>query len=323
MAGQGIIDIAIAQARTRASWNDRLAHWERPASDHEEAKIERAAAQARAIVAANAWLTCEQATVVPQGSYHNNTNVRLEADMDLRVQLDYINTVYLDGLDASSVGQQLGYYGTGKSFAWLAAKARQELEQSLVAYYGHAAVDASGNKAIRVHGLDGSRADCDLVPAFHLHVISRGLGGVPGAIYGVAILGKDGTWTYNFPEHHHENGKVKRGRTAHRFKKCVRMLKQLNYELAELGEIPKRMPSFFIECLVYAVDDAYFLYEVDDRYSRLIRILNQMRLLLSNAAWCQTAKEINGIKDLFHYGQAWDRVSALAFVHAALARLRA
>jgi hypothetical protein len=35
---------ALAQSRTRPSWNDRLTHWERPASDSEEAMIERAAA---------------------------------------------------------------------------------------------------------------------------------------------------------------------------------------------------------------------------------------------------------------------------------------
>jgi hypothetical protein len=29
---------ALAQTRTRSPWNDRLAHWERPASDHDEAK---------------------------------------------------------------------------------------------------------------------------------------------------------------------------------------------------------------------------------------------------------------------------------------------
>jgi hypothetical protein len=34
-------------SRTRSSWNDRLTHWERPASDSEEVQIERAAAMVR------------------------------------------------------------------------------------------------------------------------------------------------------------------------------------------------------------------------------------------------------------------------------------
>lgn len=68
-----IIEAALAASRTRSSWNDRLLHWERPASDTEEAKIQRAASAATLIVNANALLTKERAQVRPQGSYHNNT----------------------------------------------------------------------------------------------------------------------------------------------------------------------------------------------------------------------------------------------------------
>lgn len=322
-AYQGIMETAWAQSRTRVSWNERLAHWERPASLHEEAKIERAASQARAIVATNPWLTSELVTVHPQGSYYNNTNVRLEADMDLRVQFNDIKTIYLDGLDATTIDKQLGYFFTGRTFSDIAAKARTELEKDLVAYYGSKAVDASGNKAITVNGLSNSRADCDLVPAFRLHVILKGIGGAPGTVEGVAILGKDDSWTLNFPEQHHENGKSKRTRTAHRYKKCVRMLKQLNYELADLGLIPKRMPSFFVECLVYAVEDVYFLFPEDDRFDRLKRILNRMHQQLADPAWVQSATEVNEIKYLFREGQAWTHAGAQSFVRAALARLEA
>jgi len=34
--------------------------------------------------------------VFPKRSYHNNTNVRLKADMDLRVRHPSINTIYMD-----------------------------------------------------------------------------------------------------------------------------------------------------------------------------------------------------------------------------------
>ena len=36
------------------------------------------------------------------------------------------------------------------------------------------------------------------------------------------------------------------------------MLKRLNYELADHGVIPKRGPSFHLECLVYVVEDLHF-----------------------------------------------------------------
>ena len=38
----------------------------------------------RTALADNAWLKSEGVSISPQGSYFNNTNVRLESDMDLR-----------------------------------------------------------------------------------------------------------------------------------------------------------------------------------------------------------------------------------------------
>jgi hypothetical protein len=75
---------ALARNRTRQSWNDRLEHWEKPASDSEEGMIERAAAMTRQVMSANPWFIAERVQIQPQGSYYNNTNVRKESDIDLR-----------------------------------------------------------------------------------------------------------------------------------------------------------------------------------------------------------------------------------------------
>jgi hypothetical protein len=69
----------LAEARTRASWNERFEHWKRPASDSEGAIIERAVTMVRGALAKRSWLTSQGVLVKPQGSYFNNTNVRLEA----------------------------------------------------------------------------------------------------------------------------------------------------------------------------------------------------------------------------------------------------
>src|SRR5437660_2914898 len=81
-------------ARTRSSWNARLIHWERPATNSEEIQIERAASMVRSALAGNAWLRSEGVVVSAQGSYFNNTNVQLESDMDLRAVHPLIRTVY-------------------------------------------------------------------------------------------------------------------------------------------------------------------------------------------------------------------------------------
>jgi hypothetical protein len=140
---------------------------------------------------------------------------------------------------------------------------------------------------------------------------------------GITILGSDGTWVHNFPDQHHANGVSKRARTAHRFKRHVRIFKRLRDDLVREQKLaPGRVPSFLIECLTYAVEDHYFLVETDDRYDRAYRILQRMWELLDNPPWTSTATEINGIKFLFHAAQPWTIDNARGFVALALAQLR-
>lgn len=313
---------ALAKARTRSSWNDRLSHWERPPSDNEEAQIQRAANAATALVSASPILTAEGVTIRPQGSYFNNTNVRLEADMDLRVQLPGIYVDYASSVDQAAAYSAEGYSTTGRTFTEISTIVRNELAAKCRAKFGADKVSVGG-KAVTVQGLSGSRADVDLVPAFHLHWIeNNGLGGYH-VTKGVAIIAANGAVTENFPDQHHTNGKAKRTRTAHRFKKIVRMAKRLNCELADNNETPKRLPSFLIECLIYCVEDVYFLQPDDDRYDRLLRVLHRARDLLLDPEWHTTATEINEIKFLFHVTQAWTLSDARTFIAAAIARLEA
>lgn len=321
LQGRTPVEEALAKSRNRASWNARLEHWEKPASDSEEARIQRAAALAVQIVNANATLAGERIVVRPQGSYFNNTNVRLEADMDLRVQLPGVITKYAKDVDSARADIMEGYKLTGRSPPDIAHLVRDSLAADCRRRFGLNSVTV-GKKAITVKGLSGSRADVDLVPAFRLHWISNnGLGGY-STIEGVCIVSANGSHTINFPEQHHVNGKAKRVSTQHRFKKVVRMLKRLNYELEEAGTITRRAPSFLVECLVYVVEDAYFL-QTEELYDRLVRVCHRIRNLLNNAAWTSTATEVNEIKFLFHPSQAWTLDQAKVFINAALVRLGA
>jgi hypothetical protein len=319
--GYSILESAFAKSRTRSSWNDWLAHAERPASDHEETKIQRAAATVTGLITNHAPLVATNGKIVPQGSYYNNTNVRLEADMDLRFHLPGIKTVYAAGVDEQAADAALGYSATGPGFQQTLTEVRRELGKILIAKFGSANVDTTGAKAITVAGLE-SRADCDIVPTFSLHYIEHI---VPTGEFfttkGSCILGQGGLWTFNFPEQHYANGVAKRGRTKHRFKRNVRMLKRLNYELEAISAILKRLPSFLIECLVYVVDDDLFLDDNNDRFGRLLNILMRIHHLLGDQNWVHGATEINEVKFLFREGQAWTVDEAQSLVLAAINRL--
>ncbi len=244
--------------------------------------------------------------------------------MDLRLEFTQVLTINNHGgnIDTSS-WPELGLVAADQSFEFVNRQARHHLTLDLIRRFGVNNVNASSKKAIKVSGLDGSRADCDIVPTFKLVVFERANNGALAKTEGVAILGTDGSWTYNYPEQHYANGVRKRENTSHRFKRIVRMLKRLNYELEAFGEILKRLPSFFIECLVYRVEDEYFLVEDQDRYFRLLVILYRLHYLLQDKGWCDDAKEISDFKWLFRPSQPWTAFDAQLFVLAAIRRLEA
>jgi hypothetical protein len=316
---------ATQQARTRSSWNDRLEHWERPASESEEDQIQRAARMVREALTASTILTAEGISIAPQGSYYNNTNVRLESDIDLRVahpalRLEYANDVLVDTARAA-----LGISGEGRSYGQIKDLVRSETIRSLSMVFGAGSVDTSGSKAIRLKKRPGTRADVDIIPVFRYYWVTWRADEVRYHVEeGITFLTGSDVWIYNFPEQHYANGVAKRGRTAHHFKKVVRSLKRLRDELVEAGALgEKQAPSFFIECLTYAVEDAFFTVDGDDRYDRLRRILRRSAQQLADQNWTNQATEINGIKYLFRPSQPWTVNDAKMFVSTALARLEA
>ncbi len=316
---------ALAQSRTRQSWNDRLEHWERPASDSEEAMIERAASMARQVMSADPWFVTERVQIEPQGSYYNNTNVRKESDIDLRAVHPDIYIQYEPGVHVSYAYQAFGYHDTGKTFIDSSARLRRQIAMQLGSRFGPHNIDASGRKAIRVNGIPGSRATVDIALCFVLDRIGwNSLASRYTQAKGIAILSTDGSWTFSFPDQHHANGIAKRARTKLRFKKIVRMAKRLRDELVQQGAIrAKEVPSFLIECLVFGVEDQAFLVESDDRYDRLRRVMSRINAQLHDAAWCNSATDITELVSLFGNDKPWTASSARQFAHAALQRLDA
>jgi hypothetical protein len=200
---------------------------------------------------------------------------------------------------------------------------RVEIRGELVAAFGALAVDDSGNKAIRVKGLEGSRSEVDVVPCFTLHhIVGQTILGQTTAV-GTAILSKDkANWTLNYPDQHSENGRNKRLNTGLQFKRVVRIVKRLRADMTERGALRFDVPSFLVECLVYLVEDRYFTVASDDRYGRVSRVLDRLAEMLENPLIAYSSYEINGVKSLFGGGQAWTLDTAKAFVSLAISHIR-
>jgi hypothetical protein len=85
--------------------------------------------------------------------------------------------------------------------------------------------------------------------------------------------------------------------------------------------LPNQVPSFLIESLVYGVEDVHFLVDSDDRYDRILRIVNRILLQSLDTAWPPVATEINEIKLLLHSSQPWSLTNVRQFAAAARKRL--
>ena len=245
--------------------------------------------------------------------------------MDLRAVHPSLKVEYAPGVLVDAARTVLGLYDTGLTYWQGIQEMRRQIIRELSRRFGASNVDSSGNKAIRPKKLPGSRADVDIVPAFTYYwVVWDSDASKYQVKEGVAILGNDLNWTYNFPEQHHTNGIAKRVRTKYRFKRNVRILKRLRDEPVDTNQLePKQAPSFLIECLMYAVEDECFLVEADDRYDRALRILHRLEECLNDSNWVSNVTEINEIKYLFRPTQPWNVNDARKLVRTARLRMEA
>ncbi|MFC3069764.1 nucleotidyltransferase family protein [Phenylobacterium soli] len=307
--------------RQRREWNARFEHWEKPASTTEESTLDRAQRMVREAIAGSVWLREQGATVQPQGSYHNNTNTRLDADADLRVQLPLIKVDYHPNVTVPYARSLLGLTDSSWSFDQLFTMLRWELETLLGEAFGKRNV-TPGNKAIRVKGLRGTRAEIDVVPAVrYQNIMWWDWEARYNTIEGVALLSKDGRWTINYPDHHRASGVAKRAGTGHQFKRQVRIFKRLRGDLAQRGLLHAKVPSFLVESLVWNVEDGYFTVSGDDMYERVRRIARRLQWMVRDENTAAGMLEVNGLKKLFTEEQAWTWADAMAFAEAVVAHL--
>ncbi|WP_311272296.1 MULTISPECIES: hypothetical protein [unclassified Rhizobium] len=308
--------------RRRSSWNDRFTHWEKAESTTETIAIERGRSVVQGILEANQGLRSEGVRFVPQGSFTNRTNVRNEADIDLRVQHPLLRIEHEAGVDPASANNAYGYYDVGRTYTQIAGDMRATIAAELKSSLGKSNIDDSGKKAIRVKGVAGSRGEVDVVSCFTLHHIFIPQGAYQyDRIEGVAILGLDGSWTLNYPDQHIANGRLKRTTTNHQFKRIVRIVKRMQSDMIEHGVITERVPSFLVECLIYLVEDHHFVMN-EDRYDRVKRVLNRSLEIISQPRLnLNYYPEINGIKPLFGVKQAWTVEKAHWFLASAIRHL--
>ncbi len=173
-------------------WESVLRTWARPPSETEQTKCDNAERMIRKAIKASPQLADRTIEVSTQGSYRNNTNVRLDSDVDICIRcMDVLFDDYsmTGGLTRSETGI------TPSAYTY--AQFKEEVGTALRNHFGAGAV-TRGKKAFDVHA-NTYRVDADVVPTFEHR---RYLKNSYGSIYylsGTELRPDDGGRIINWP----------------------------------------------------------------------------------------------------------------------------
>lgn len=222
-----------------------------------------------------------------QGSYANKTNIRAESDVDIAVVMENVFTaLYRRGITDSD------YH-----FCEVPSKTRQfkqEIMEALVRCFGVNDVERH-NKSIHVKG-NSYRKDADVVPCQRYRNYTQDYRLDPeNYIGGIIISADDGTKIINYPEQHIRNGVIKNSDTALKFKKMVRIAKNIRSLMEDHRIVSaNRISSFLIESLLWNIPNEYYL----KHPSLLVTFDEIVYYLAMNLVEIPRFLEINGIKNI-------------------------
>jgi hypothetical protein len=285
--------------------DERINSWAQGPGTTEDQKCQNAEQAVQKAIASNAQLETMDVSVFTQGSYRARTNVRKESDVDLCVCLNStFSTNYPPGKTDADYGLRDSDFTFGV-FKDLVGKA-------LTSYFGSDYVKR-GNKAFDVHE-NSYRVDADVLPALqHRRYFRDGSNKYHEGIY---FKTDDGSRIGNWAEQNYQNGVTKNDETRRYYKRVVRIVKRLRYQMEEDGIAAARsIPSFLVECLIWNVPSSGFFHTTykDDLQYALAHTFNAT----INDERCKEWGEVNELKYLFRANQKWTREQAHSFLSAA------
>lgn len=286
--------------------NEQLIQFTKPISDAEDQKCRRAItvvinALKNAGYTVNAECLLEPSymtkaslgdlklTLFLQGSYANNTNVKLDSDIDVVVMLDsQFYPKYRDGV----TGQNYGFSTAQK------IDIKGMIHNALCQYIGVNGVVTRKNKCITLKE-NNWRVSTDIVPCVEYRDYSNDFSfDKNNYISGIKIITDNGEEIINYPKLHLKNGRKKNEETNYYYKKVVRIIKNIRnlMEKSGLSVSAKDVSSFQLESLLWNVSDQWFP-QYDDSYN--LKIAKIVNILTQEKGKFINCKEVNGIKPLF------------------------
>ena len=306
-------------AISESTWEPKLQRWSVGPGKTEEEKMNHAVAGIAGAIKSSPKFASSDVDIIATGSYANRTHIPSESDVDVAVIYKTFFSNYWNFADPraatdQSVVEELMREAGVSSATYDDADYRNDVEAALVARFGREAVER-GKICFDVHE-NTYRVESDCVATFEYRQWQRDTFGRLYPVLGIRVTNDAHRHIINFPRQQHANGVDKHDRTHQRFKKVVRIVKNLRVEMEEAGiDEAKPIPSFLIESLVYRVPDEYF--GGPAFYPELRRVLAWLFNNTMPGKDCSKWTEENEIKFLFHSSQSWTQEQAHAFISTA------
>jgi hypothetical protein len=269
-------------------------NWRMPPSTTEENKLQNAEKLVREAIAEDKTLNKFSITVFGQGSYANDTNVRLNSDIDINVRLS--DTIYVD-LPKNKTYEDLGYSDSSYTFA----EYKLAVFNALVNKFGSREI-VWNNKCLTVKQ-SPTRVETDVVPTFKL--IRHDDNG--SKHIGVRFISEEKKQITGYPLQHIENARGKNAATQKRFKRLTRIFRRVRYKMIEDNiSVSNNITSFLLECLLWNVPDNIF----NDNDTWIERTRQGIIYLYQNTTEDEKCKHWGEVSELLYLfvHRKWSRV---------------
>ena len=274
---------------------EELKRWTNPPSETEDEKLQNAERMVKNAINSDKELCRMNITIFCQGSYANNTNIRLDSDIDVNVC--YTDAFYYELPE----GYGKDYFGLGNSCHYSFSEYKDDVERALVAKFGRQNVTRK-NKCITVKE-NTYRAKIDVVPTWKHRCYHKNRSYSDGV---VLFADDDNSKIINYPLQHIKNGKQKNENTLRRFKSLVRIFKKINAKMEEDSYYyDQNITSFLLECLVWNCPNSVFVnYNTWQERQSIIYIYNNTT---EEATRWKEWNEVSDLLYLFHNQRKWSR----------------
>jgi len=276
-------------------------NWRMPPSDSEETKLSNSVRLIKDAIRKDNKLFSLDIEVFGQGSYANDTNVRLNSDIDICVMNR--DCFFYELPQNKSAGD----YGLGTPCRYQFKEYKDIIESALVAYFGRTSV-VRGNKCLTVKG-NTYRIVTDVVPAWKLKRYDD-----LGIVIGTKLITDTYDEVTNFPKQHMCNALSKNQLTQKRFKRLTRIVKKIRFKMIADGfSVADGITSFLLESLLWNIPDNVF--NINNTWSdRLKDAIIFLYNKTTDPATCQEWGEVSELIYLFHNQRKWTIQSVNKFM---------